>query len=207
MFTITPAAPADVPAAAAVMAEAFERDTVMASLTSGSDQPRVRLAALFGALIRSGPLHTGRIDLARRDRDGAILGAAIWEAPGHRPSLLRQLAELPAFARALGWGGLRAAMRLQSRLAVHRPAEPHWYLAQIGVGAEARGTGVGSALLTSRLGVIDSTGLPAYLESSNERNRALYRRMGFANIATISGLPNAAPAAMWRAPVAAPLPA
>lgn len=207
MFTITPAAPADVPAAAAVMAEAFERDTVMASLTAGSDQPRVRLAELFGALMRSGSLRAGRIDLARRDDDGRILGAAIWEAPDHRTSLLRRLTELPTFVRALGWGGLRTAMRLQSRLAVHRPAEPHWYLAQIGVSAEARGAGVGSALLASRLGVIDSTGLPAYLESSNERNRALYRRMGFANIATISGLPNASPAAMWRAPVAAPLPA
>lgn len=204
MFTITPAAPADVPAAATILAEAFERDTVMGSLTSASDQPRVRLAELFGALMRSGSLHAGRIDLARRDEDGAILGAAIWELPGHRTSLLRQVAELPAFARALRWRGLRAAMRLQSRLAAHRPAEPHWYLAQIGVGAEARGAGVGSALLKSRLGMIDATGLPVYLESSNERNRGLYRRLGFASIATISGVPNVSPAAMWRAPVAAP---
>ena len=83
-------------------------------------------------------------------------------------------------------------MRLQSHLAVHRLAEVHWHLAQIGVSAEARGAGVGPALLAGRLAVIDSTGLPAYLESSNERNRALYRRMGFANITTISGLPNTA---------------
>lgn len=207
MFTITPAAAADVPAAAAVLAEAFERDTVMGSLTSGSDQSRIRLAELFGALMRSGPLHGGRIDLARRDEDGAILGAAIWETPGHRTSFLRQLAELPAFARALGWDGLRAGMRIQSRLAAHRPAEPHWYLAQVGVGAEARGSGVGSALLASRLGAIDATGLPAYLESSNERNRALYRRMGFVSIATISGVPNASPAGMWRAPAMTSLPA
>jgi ribosomal protein S18 acetylase RimI-like enzyme len=207
MFTIAPAAPADVPAAAAVLAGAFERDTVMTTLTSGSDQPRARLTELFGALMRSGSLHAGRVDLARRDEDGQILGAAIWEAPGRRTSLLRQVAELPAFARALGWAGLRAAIRLQSRLAVHRPAEPHWYLAQIGVSAEARGAGVGSALLNSRLRTIDTTGQPAYLESSNERNRALYRRAGFSTIATVSGIPNASPAAMWRTPAMAQMPA
>jgi ribosomal protein S18 acetylase RimI-like enzyme len=202
MFTITPAAPADVPAAATVLAEAFEHDTVMGSLTSGSDRPRARLAELFGALMRSGSLHAGRIDLARRDRDGAILGAAIWETPQHRTSLLRQLAELPGFVRALGWHRLGEAVRLQSRLAAHRPAEPHWYLAQIGVSAEARGTGVGSVLLRSRLQAIDATGLPAYLESSNERNRALYRRMGFATIAAVPALQDVTPAAMWRRPAA-----
>jgi ribosomal protein S18 acetylase RimI-like enzyme len=159
-----------------------------------------------GILVDLGPQAATKVHaprLARRDADGTILGAAIWEAPGHRISLSRQLAELPAFARALGWRGLVAAMRLQSRLAAYRPAEPHWYLAQIGVGGQARGTGVGSALLKSRLGVIDSMGLPVYLESSNEKNRGLYRRMGFSSIATISGVPDASPTAMWRAPGAA----
>lgn len=201
MFTITPAAPADVPAAAAVLAEAFTHDTVMATLLARADRPHDRLVELFGALMRSGALHAGRIDLARRDDDGEILGAAIWEPPGHRTSLARQLTELPAFTRALGWQGLRAAARLQGRLAAHRPAEPHWYLAEIGVSARARGTGVGSALLRSRLGAIDAAGQPAYLESSNEKNRALYRRMGFVTIAMITGVKDALPAAMWRAPV------
>nr|WP_249404912.1 GNAT family N-acetyltransferase [Plantibacter sp. CFBP 8798] len=89
-------------------------------------------------------------------------------------------------------------MRLQRTLALHRPAEPHWYLAQIGVGDGARGAGVGGALLESRLRAIDAAGLPVYLESSNERNRALYRRSGFRSIASIMGIPGVTPAAMWR---------
>ena len=84
------------------------------------------------------------------------------------------------------------------RMATYHPAEPHWYLAQIGVSAEARGMGVGSALLESRLKKIDAEGLPTYLESSNERNRSLYRRHGFESIASIDGIPNASPEAMWR---------
>lgn len=198
MFTITPAAPANFPAAAAVLAEAFEHDTVMASLVAGTDQPRTRLTLLFEALLRSAAPRGIRIDLARRDNDGAIIGAAIWELPGYRASTLARVGELPALMRALGWRGLWAAARLQSRLASYRPAEPHWYLAEIGVGSAARGAGVGSALLANRLGAIDAAGEAAYLESSNERNRALYQRMGFTPIGIIRDIRGAAPAAMWR---------
>jgi len=197
MFTIAPASSADVPAAASVLASAFENDTVMGTLVAGAHR-RSRLAQLFRALMRAGALRTGRVDLTRRDTDGGLLGAAIWEPPGQHASLLAQARELPSFIRALGWSGLGRAIRIQSTLADHRPAEPHWYLAQIGVGAEARGLGVGSALLESRLKKIDADGLPSYLEASNDRNRALYSRYGFESIGSIEGIPNASPAAMWR---------
>jgi len=197
MFTITPASHADIPETAAVLASAFVGDTVMSTLVHGDDRER-RLTGLFAALMRSGALRTGRVDVARRDSDGLILGAAIWDAPAHRASLAAQLRELPGFVRALGVRGLVSAARLQGVLARHRPSEPHWYLAEIGVSEQARGAGVGSALLTSRLRKIDALEQPVYLESSNERNRALYRRHGFTRMRTIAGIASAAPAAMWR---------
>ncbi len=180
-----------------MLASAFVGDTVMSSLVHGDDSER-RLTGLFTALMRSGALRTGRVDVARRDTDGVVLGAAIWDAPAHRASLWEQIRELPGFVRALGVRGIISAVRLQKALARYRPLEPHWYLAEIGVSEQARGTGVGSALLTSRLEKIDALEQPAYLESSNERNRALYRRHGFTSIRTISGIALAAPAAMWR---------
>jgi GNAT superfamily N-acetyltransferase len=176
MFTIVPASPADVPAAASALASAFTHDTVMGTLVDGEDR-QLRLAGLFRALMRAGVLHSGRLDLAIRDTDGSLLGAAIWEQPGRHPSLFTQPREMPSFVRALGWRGLRHAIRVQTTLARHRPTEPHWYLAQIGVSAEARGAGVGSAFLKSRLEKVDAEGLPPYLEAANERNRALYRRL------------------------------
>jgi ribosomal protein S18 acetylase RimI-like enzyme len=197
MFTIAPASPADLEEAAAVLATAFRQDTVTSTLVSGPDRGR-RLALLFQAMLRSGAASSSRVDLARRDTDGVVLGVAVWETPDARHSLLDQARQLPMFARALGLRGLPRALRLQRTLAQHRPAEPHWYLAQIGVGDGARGAGVGGALLESRLRAIDADALPAYLESSNERNRALYRRSGFRSIASITGIPGMAPAAMWR---------
>lgn len=199
MFTIAPAAPADVPAAAEVLAEAFATDEAMLAIT-GLARPTVeRLAALFRPLIRAGALRRGRVDLARRASDGAVLGAALWEPPGSTAHLVHQAVELPSFFRALGLRGMVHAARNQSALASHRPTEPHWYLSMIGVSGQARGLGVGTALLTSRLALIDANGAPSYLESSNEQNRRLYRRNGFEVIALIANIATARPAAMWRA--------
>ena len=60
------------------------------------------------------------------------------------------------------------------------PDEPaHWYLPCIGVRPDRQGQGVGSALLEHMTERLDREGVPAYLEASSERNRALYLRHGF----------------------------
>lgn len=199
MVTITPAAPATLPAAAAVLGEAFEGDPVLAAVTGTRSPSRERLAALFAPVLRSGALPAGGVEVAR-DETGAVVGVAAWEPPGSGGHLTAQILELPALLRALGLRGVLAAARVQSLLARHRPTAPHWYLAQIGVSARARGQGVGSALLQDRLRAIDAEGAAAYLEASNEINRRLYERHGFRATATIPGISGARPTAMWRAP-------
>jgi ribosomal protein S18 acetylase RimI-like enzyme len=59
------------------------------------------------------------------------------------------------------------------------PEEPHWYLPLIGVDPGLQHQGYGSALLRHALDRCDREGLPAYLESTNERNIPLYERFGF----------------------------
>ena len=59
------------------------------------------------------------------------------------------------------------------------PTEPHWYLGMLGVAPGQQGRGHGSALLRVGLERCDRDGLPAYLESGEPRNRALYERHGF----------------------------
>ena len=53
------------------------------------------------------------------------------------------------------------------------------YLSIIGTDPAAQGRGVGSALLEPVLRQCDEDGIPAYLESSKERNVAYYARHGF----------------------------
>jgi ribosomal protein S18 acetylase RimI-like enzyme len=59
------------------------------------------------------------------------------------------------------------------------PEQPHWYLPFIGVEPARQGKALGAALLRHTLATCDAAQLPAYLESTNPRNRPLYERHGF----------------------------
>ena len=107
---------------------------------------------------------------------------------------------MPALVRALG---NRVAMGQQVALLMkeHHPEEPHWYLAIIGSDPTVRGTGLGQALMRSRLDRCDAEYAPAYLESSNPDNIPYYERFGF----EVNGelrLPDGGPSLwpMWRQP-------
>jgi ribosomal protein S18 acetylase RimI-like enzyme len=55
----------------------------------------------------------------------------------------------------------------------------HWYLKTLGVARWAQGSGVGSALVRAGLARADAQRLPCYVETSDGRNVAFYRRFGF----------------------------
>lgn len=85
----------------------------------------------------------------------------------------------------------------------HPSDPPHLYLPLIAVREEARGTGLGSALLARGLGESPDghPALPAYLEASSERNRALYERHGFRAFGDPIRLPDGPTLhPMWREP-------
>jgi ribosomal protein S18 acetylase RimI-like enzyme len=115
-------------------------------------------------------------------------------------SLSQRVWLLPTIVRFLG---LRTATVLGglNRMEERHPSDPpHWYLFVLGTEPAAQGRGLGSSLLSHMLDRIDARGLPAYLESSNERNIALYARHGFGvtdEVAIPRG-PRIWP--MWRGP-------
>jgi ribosomal protein S18 acetylase RimI-like enzyme len=59
------------------------------------------------------------------------------------------------------------------------PHEPHWYLSLLAVDPARQGHGIGAALIEDGIARADDDGLPAYLETSNPKNLAWYRRFGF----------------------------
>jgi len=200
VIIVAPAAPSDVVAAAAVLAEAFADDPVTAPLVGDRDPAgrRARLEHLFVGLLRPA-VADGTADVARHAGDPDVVGVAIWDAPGATTSVVQLAAQLPAFARACGIRGLLRAAVTKHTIDRHRPRAPHWYLQEIGVAHRARATGVGTALLRSRLAVVDAQDAPAHLESSTEQNRRLYRRHGFVDVGPVRGLASA-PMVMSRPP-------
>jgi GNAT superfamily N-acetyltransferase len=127
--------------------------------------------------------------------------AAIWKPPGAwKLGGAEMVKQMPLAIATLRAGLLRGLATL-TMMEKHHPAEPHWYLAVLGTAPEAQGKGKGSALVQPILDRCDTEGLPAYLESSKERNVPFYERHGF-RVTEVIELPKGGPKAwlMWRDP-------
>jgi GNAT superfamily N-acetyltransferase len=131
-----------------------------------------------------------------------VVGAAVWTPPeAWRVPVTTTLREVPQMVRVFKGRialALRARLRMEGRHP-HRP--PHWYLAVMGVVPEWQGRGLGTALMRPASKELDRSGLPAYLEASTQRSRALYERHGFAVTGEFNLPANGPPLwQMWREP-------
>lgn len=144
-------------------------------------------------------LDTGEVYLSE---DGG--GAALWRpAPGAQPSpLIGLLRAMPGLMRYTGSGRLHRLWRMIRITEARYPRQPHRYLYSVGVEPGQQGRGTGSALVRAGLEACDRDGVPAYLESSKERNVPLYERHGFRVVERLE-LGRGAPSMwlMWRDPL------
>jgi ribosomal protein S18 acetylase RimI-like enzyme len=197
--TIRPIARADLAAAVGALVRAFDDDPAMTWIFPDDQMRRRRLPGFFAATLRGTSLRYEGTEVVAAG--SAVLGAAIWLPPGTwRPPLWRQLAGLPAVALRLR-SRLPVASAFYGALVRLHPERPHWYLSGIGTDPPVQGTGVGGALMRSRLVRCDAARQPAYLESSKERNVPFYERHGFRVTGELS-IPRGGPTLwlMWREP-------
>lgn len=196
-----PAAAADVPGIARVLADAFHDDPLMSWIIPDESARPGALQRMFVVGLRFHDVPRGGVEVGE-DASGRIAGAAVWAPPGQwQASWAAQLLSAPAYLLALGRAA-RLAGRVDEHLARSHPERPHWYLAEIGTGRWARGAGHGSALLRSRLDRCDADGLPAYLESSKRGNVPYYERFGFEVTGRIAIPDGPSLWGMWREPQA-----
>lgn len=109
-------------------------------------------------------------------------GAALWLPPGVS-SDEESLKEI--FENATSDDIKEDMQVIFEQMEKFHPTQPHWYLPMIGVDPVCQGSGIGSALMTEALKIVDRDGIMAYLESSNPKNVPLYQRYGFEVIAEI----------------------
>lgn len=72
--------------------------------------------------------------------------------------------------------------RLEALMGLSLPPAPEaaWSLATVGVRPAFQGSGLGSAVTSAGLRALDEIAVPVALETSDERNVRLYKRLGFA---------------------------
>lgn len=182
-----------------VLADAFAEDPVFAWLIPprlpGRDN---RLRTFFTSMSR-GYLRQGKPCYLTSDASAA----ALWAGPGGWAMPLSQIL-LEAAPSGLAFRThLLRALRTQlqiERLHAGMPA-PHWYLGYLGTRRDRQGQGLGTQMLREVLAGLDTDGLPAYLESSNERNVPLYERNGFRVVGDLQALGHGPTIwRMWREP-------
>ncbi|AXL90894.1 GNAT family N-acetyltransferase [Streptomyces sp. CB09001] len=174
--------------------EAFQDDPVSSWVFPGAEYRRRthhRLMAAFADAVFA----DGRVDLTE---DGAA--CALWlpvpadehEGAEGGPALIREAVD-PENER----------VELIARLTdgIHPSGRAHAYLWMIGVVPGRQGEGLGTALIESVLDRCDREGLPAYLEASSARGKALYERLGFEFTGRALDLPDGPRMwPMWREP-------
>jgi ribosomal protein S18 acetylase RimI-like enzyme len=109
-------------------------------------------------------------------------GGALWLPPGVKPDEDVISAILD---ESVPQDVMADVNTMFGEMAAYHPRNPHWYLPVIGTEPHFRRRGMGSALLRETLGRCDQEHMPAYLESSNPANAALYQRVGFEPLGVI----------------------
>ncbi len=171
--------------AAGVLSRAFVDDPLINALVPEPREPverARRLAGLFAVVLK----------LQRGDGQpvfgvfeaGRLIAAAVVEGTMHAAAgatVASGLLSLPAMVRAVGWGGVRRAIRLVDTLTRNHPARPHLYLNILGVEPSFQGRHCGIAILNHLRELVqaraDLDGV--YLETATEANVAYYTRNGY----------------------------
>lgn len=188
----------DVDDLVAVLARAFDDDPVSMYLFGRSRARRRGLRTFFRIQLRRLLAGAGEVWTT-----STCTGAALW-VPSGPPATAgwRDVVRLlPVAADLVAGGRPGPAVRLLADIERSRPTDPHWYLATIGTDPPSQGHGVGTALLSTVLRTVDAQGMPAYLESSKERNVPFYARHGFEVTSTLTSADGEVTLwLMWRAP-------
>lgn len=187
----------DVPRLTAVLARSFDDDP-FANWVVAQDKRRARRIYDFMSVgITRMTLPHGECYTTPDVRGGAL-----WTPPGKwKLGMLQQLMLIPAMAKSSGWKRIPKVMAGVSAVERMHPAAPHYYLMVLGTEPEFQGQGIGGQLMAPVLARCDLERMPAYLESSKERNLPLYERNGFRVTKELT-IPDGGPTLwlMWREP-------
>ncbi|MEU4203608.1 GNAT family N-acetyltransferase [Streptomyces sp. NPDC039022] len=169
---VRPATRDDLPRALRTLQRAFA-DYPFTRHTIAADDHLARLHRFNELFVSRIGLDHGKVWVA--DDGDAV---AVWTTP-ETANAGNVFAEIgPQFAEI---AGDRADVSAQAEAAMgpHRPTEPVWFLGSVGVDPGRQGQGLGGAVIRPGLEAAEQAGVPAFLETSDERNVRFYERLGF----------------------------
>ena len=195
MVAIRTATATDRQQLAGALASAFSEDPLFGWMVGPKAPLEARMHVFFDAFLKQNLRRPEHLVFISDDGTGGAIWQPVdkWKVPP--VDLLRAL---PAILRAFR-GRVPTMMGALNAIEKQHPKEPHYYLEVLGTQKDRQSKGVGSAVISAMLERCDEEGMPAYLESSCQRNVPFYARHGFEVREEVScgkGAPVAT--TMWR---------
>ena len=194
--------PADLAAAADLLAEAFADGTNLASFVPERGR-RERLRRFFTVAGEVDVLVHGVAEVAVSGVGAheRLLAVAWW----HPPRAVEAAApvswswrEVPSALAVFGVRRLLAVARSRRASERARPAAAHRHLAYLASRPDPAARGAASALLVHRLAQADAEGVGSHLESSSVATVGFYERFGWRVSGLVDGPGGRRTTAMWR---------
>ncbi len=178
-----------------LIGEAFMADPVSGWVFPDEEYRRAVHPVFFGVYLDAA-LRDGWVDVT-----DDLSAAALWLPVRAADAGAEEDDELGGRLAEAAPGNDRARVVGELTGLAHPMDRSHYYLPVIVAAPGRRSQGRGRALLTPVLDRCDREGMPAYLEASNERSKALYERLGFVSTGTVVDLPGGPRMwPMWREP-------
>ena len=162
-------AAADASAVASALAVAFTDDPVFCWMLPDDDVRPVAARTFFDIVVGILAPHDDAWTTG-----AAVTGAALWVPAGQAPMSDERAEEFACELAELGAPHGDRVLELIGLMDAHHPRQPNEYLWFLGVVPAGQGCGLGSALMRPVLERAGQAGLPAYLEATSPRNKALY---------------------------------
>lgn len=196
---VVPLTPEDLDAAIETLTTAFCRDPMYVALIEDERARRPWVQFLMAGLVRPrGPraLWVG-VDGGRR--------GALYATPSDHVSRIGAFAGLvaPLLRLPLEKLAVRRAMAVSRAVAKRVPRAPFLHVHVVAVSDDARGQGVGGALLRHAIEVATAEQKLVHLETTNPTNVAFYEKLGFAVLDEVRCFEGAPPLWTMQRPVGA----
>jgi ribosomal protein S18 acetylase RimI-like enzyme len=187
---------ADCPEVARVQARAFFDDPLQVWALPDASTRLSILEQVFELLSRYSSVPRGE-----SYTDESLATAAFWVPPGPY-ALSREAADaMTPMLDLLGDDANDRFRAAEDAMREHRPSALHFYLQGLGTDPARQGEGLASSAMQPVLARCDAEGIPAYLESTKERNVGFYEGHDFTVTRCVEIALGGPPLwLMWRAP-------
>jgi len=172
---VTELAPADVPAAGALLGRAYRDNPLTIALFGNDADLRERINGVAFAMRVKAMKPPA---LAVKD-GGRLVGVCGFDPPGGTPIPSEDRRAMMVAWSEVGPDVGPTLMRMLQEWGRRAPREPHWNLGPVGVAADMQGKGMAKAMLQRFCEMMDAEKAIAFLETDLAVNARLYEKFGF----------------------------